>query len=500
MNPCSPPSVRHRLNTVADIRHHFERDTRPLYFISPSHFNLMGLEACLPGLRHVNLIDAFDGRHPGVTCVPQGAHPGFLSVEEVNAHLLASAEFGRLQAEAGPGGRAIFLFSDEALERSCRALGLDVLLPPHAMVREFDSKIVTTQIGLQAGVPSVPHVLAQVGGYDELRRLADAASLGPRLVVQLPYGDSGRTTFFIDSEADYQAAAEAIEAEAHVKVMRRIRCAGAAIEACATRWGTVVGPLCTELIGAQALTPYRGGWCGNELYSAAYAPALRRQVMAHTQALGDALYRRGWRGQFELDWLIDLDTQQVYLGELNPRLSGITALTNLNAFSDRHVPLILFHLLEYDAEVDLGLDLAAYNRSVLFEGASGLNSQMVLKHCGVTLQRLKAALASGVYRLGDDGRLHIVERSHDRRRARAADEGFVLRLMAEGEGAYPGADLAIVCLNHVLCETDGTLNEAGARWARALGEAFERGPVEAGPDCAAAAGPVAAPIKSGRPA
>jgi hypothetical protein len=344
----------------------------------------------------------------------------------------------------------------------------------------------------------VPHALARVGSYAELRRLADAARLGPRLVVQLPYGDSGKTTFFIDSEAEYRAAAEAIESEAEVKVMRRIRCAGAAIEACATRWGTVVGPLCTELIGAEPLTPYRGGWCGNELYSAAYSFALRRQVMAHTQAMGDALYRRGWRGQFELDWLIDLDTQQVYLGELNPRLSGITALTNLNEFSERQLPLFLFHLLEYDAQVDLGLDIADYNRSVLFEGASGLNSQLVLKHVDPALQRVIAAPASGVYRLAEDGGLHLVAAGHDRRLASAVDEGFVLRLMAQGELAYPGADLAIVCLNRVVRGTDGALNDAGARWAQALGRAFERCPLEATANDIAASAVIGVPTKSGR--
>jgi hypothetical protein len=498
MNDCSTSSVRHRLNTVADVRQHFARDTRPLYFISPSHFNLMGLERWLPKLRHLNLIDAFEGGHPAVTCVPDTGGRTFSSVEEVNGFLLSGREFSRLQADAGPGGRAVFLFFDEALERACRALGLDLLLPPQALVREIDSKIVTTQIGLQAGVPSVPHVLARVGSYAELRRLADGAKLGARLVVQLPYGDSGKTTFFIDSEADYEAAAGAIEAEPDVKVMRHIRCAGAAIEACATRWGTVVGPLCTELIGDPALTPYRGGWCGNELYSAAYAPALRRQVMAHTQALGDALYRRGWRGQFELDWLIDLDTQQVYLGELNPRLSGITALTNLNDFSERQLPLFLFHLLEYDVEVDLGLDIAAYNRSVLFEGAGGVNAQLVLKHGDAALQRVIAAPASGVYRLGDDDRLHRVRRGHDRRQAVAADEGFVLRLMADGELAYPGADLAIVCLNRVVRGADGALNKAGARWAQALGRAFERCPLDAIADDASASLVIPAPTKSGR--
>jgi hypothetical protein len=220
--------------------------------------------------------------------------------------------------------------------------------------------------------------------------------------------------------------------------------------------------------------------------------------MAHTQALGDALYRRGWRGQFELDWLIDLDTQQVYLGELNPRLSGITALTNLNDFSERQLPLFLFHLLEYDVEVDLGLDIAAYNRSVLFEGAGGVNAQLVLKHGDAALQRVIAAPASGVYRLGDDDRLHRVRRGHDRRQAVAADEGFVLRLMADGELAYPGADLAIVCLNRVVRGADGALNKAGARWAQALGRAFERCPLDAIADDASASLVIPAPTKSGR--
>jgi hypothetical protein len=154
--------------------------------------------------------------------------------------------------------------------------------------------------------------------------------------------------------------------------------------------------------------------------------------------------------------------------------------------------------MEYDSEVDLGLDIAAYNRSVLFEGASGLNAQLVLKHGDAALQRVTATPASGVYRLGDDDRLHRVQRSHDRRQAVAADEGFVLRLMADGELAYPGADLAIVCLNRVVRGADGALNEAGARWAQALGRAFERCPLEAIADDAAASLVIPAPTKSGR--
>ena len=58
------------------------------------------------------------------------------------------------------------------------------------------------RIGNQAGVPSVPNVLAAVRSYDELRRVAK--DLGPDLVVQTAFGDSGHTTFFISTERDWR--------------------------------------------------------------------------------------------------------------------------------------------------------------------------------------------------------------------------------------------------------------------------------------------------------
>ena len=48
--------------------------------------------------------------------------------------------------------------------------------------------------------------------------------------------------------------------------MRRIDPRAVAVEACITRHGTVIGPLMTDLIGHPELTPYRGGWCGNDIH------------------------------------------------------------------------------------------------------------------------------------------------------------------------------------------------------------------------------------------
>jgi biotin carboxylase len=47
--------------------------------------------------------------------------------------------------------------------------------------------------------------------------------------------------------------------------------------------------------------------------------------------MGDRLAREGYRGFLEIDVLVDLDTGAVYLGELNPRISGASSMTNVTA-------------------------------------------------------------------------------------------------------------------------------------------------------------------------
>ena len=104
--------------------------------------------------------------------------------------------------------------------------------------------------------------------------------------------------------------------------MKRINNRPIAVEAVLTRNGTIVGPFMTELTGHPELTPYRGGWCGNEMFPDVLNDDLRRRAADLVRRLGDRLGQEGYRGFFEVDVLVDLDNNECYLGELNPRISG----------------------------------------------------------------------------------------------------------------------------------------------------------------------------------
>ena len=95
--------------------------------------------------------------------------------------------------------------------------------------------------------------------------------------MQTAYGDSGKTTFFIDDETGWKRNQRDIIGN-EIKVMKRINNRPVAVEAVLTRNGTIVGPFMSELTGHAQLTPYRGGWCGNEMFPEVLTEDLRRRA------------------------------------------------------------------------------------------------------------------------------------------------------------------------------------------------------------------------------
>ena len=183
--------------------------------------------------------------------------------------------------------------------------------------------------------------------------------------------------------------------------MKRINNRAAAVEAVLTRHGTVVGPLMTDLTGHPELTPHKGGWCGNDIFPEALSPEHRERARVLTQKLGDRLAGEGYRGFLEIDYLADVDTGELYLGEINPRISGVTSMTNVTAGAYADMPLFLFHLLEY-MDVDYEIDVDDINRRWAAASSVDVWSQIILKDTGDEVEQLTQAPRTGIWRL--DGR------------------------------------------------------------------------------------------------
>ena len=317
------------IRNVSDLRVVMHRNERPIYFISATNFNLLGIDQWVRNFRFISYIDCFDGRHPKVMVPSKQPHTEFESIEDINNYLLQHKDVIDQIQRRGGKPVATFLMFDEKTEEICKEIGLEVWFPKAKLRSRCDNKMETVRIGNKAGVASVPNTLGPAKSYEELVASAKKAGIGTDLVVQTAFGDCGHTTFFIANEQEYDRHAKEIQAEDEVKIMKRIKCRGATMEACATRSGTLVGPLLTEVVGKE-LTPYKGGWCGNEIFPGAFSERIRNKARDMAFRFGNQLIKEGYRGYFDLDFLID---EEGWRG-----LSGRTQSAHLRRELD-HQPL-----------------------------------------------------------------------------------------------------------------------------------------------------------------
>ncbi len=457
------------LKGVPDIRRFFYKNETPIYFISATNFNLLGADEWIKGFKFICHIECFSGLHPNVFSPKvEVPHDEFQSIEDINNYLLQHPEvqeYIKLRKKGGKAGKVMFLMFDEKTEKLAKKLGLEVIMPSAKMRNFMDNKVNTNRIAEKAGVPCVPNVLTPVKSYEHLCKVSK--SLGNDLVIQTPFGDSGHTTFFISNEQEYNKYAEEIEQEKEVKVMKRINCRGSAIEACVTRHGTIVAPLMTELVGFKELTPYKGGWCGNEIFPDAFTPQLRKKASKYTQLFGDQLREEGYKGYFELDFLIDQDNGEIYLGELNPRVTGASSITNHAVFALADAPLYLFHILEW-MDVDYDLNVKSINDRWAKQENLDSWSQLIVKHTEDTIEYVTAAPDSGIWHMFDNGHIQFDRMDTHRRAVESEQEAFFLRITRKGDYLYDGADLGIIVSRGRMMTKDFKLTPRAKNWIAAI--------------------------------
>lgn len=462
-----------KLNGLSEIYQFFSNYKKPIYFVSASPLNILGLGQFIPSLRYVTYFDCFDGIHHRIFTPKKKHDTDFSSLTDVVNYLLSHDETQEFMSTQGKGGHMLTVMFDDKTQKLAKELGIKIALPSHKLRNKLDSKIVTTKLGNDAGVASVPNALGKGSTYQKLRELADKTGLGEHLVVQTPYGDSGKTTFFISSEKDWKKHQKHIVGE-EIKVMKRISPKCGTIEAVATRHGTLVGPVLSEIVGHKELTPYKGGWSGNEADQLVVSDEQKIKVTDMVKKFGDRLYKEGYKGTFCIDYLIDKETDEIYLGELNPRVSGASPVTNLITQKYGGAPLLMFHLLEH-LGVDYDIDLDEIQKRWM---AFDAWSTVVFKHTSEELRRLDHVPRSGIYRMSDQGNCEIIRRTADWSNASGLDEAFFLRILGPGEYLYKGADMGVLLVRGKMQTPSDKLTLRAKNWVKELRGQFQSSPLE----------------------
>jgi hypothetical protein len=121
------------LHTLSDIRDFFKSNRTPIYFISATNFNLLGMDEWISNFKFISHIDSYNGQHPNVFSPKEEMpHEEFTGIEDINNYLLQHPEviqFIKSRSVDGEMGKALFLMFDEKTEKLARALGLVFVFP-----------------------------------------------------------------------------------------------------------------------------------------------------------------------------------------------------------------------------------------------------------------------------------------------------------------------------------------------------------------------------------
>ena len=212
--PRAPPSGSQELMLETErLRDFLSNYPDPIFYVSRSATNLLGVERFVPNFYFITFVDSWSGRHPAnftPKSIPLRKPRGNVGI--VN-WLLDNSEVSAFISAKTPRGATpnIVLASfDVASEALCAERGYRLLMPPYSLRNHIDSKVTTTEIGNECGLDSAPNILTTITDYADLVSQARDAGLGDDLVIQLPMGDSGSTTYFVSDRSSFDAVSARI--------------------------------------------------------------------------------------------------------------------------------------------------------------------------------------------------------------------------------------------------------------------------------------------------
>jgi hypothetical protein len=216
----------------------------------------------------------------------------------------------------------------------------------------------------------------------------------------------GKGTFIIHSFADWQWALEGlakISQHERVVVSSLVQAPRErTIQACVTKQGVFTGPLQRQFVAHPLLANLRvvdgDKFCGVQILREDQGTELHRQATEVAQAVGAFLAEAGYRGIFGVDFLLD-ENDELYVLEVNPRITGVTPLLATMFGDDTGLPFYLLHILELGE-----FDYEIIDREVTFDKDGAL---LVLHSPHDEALRIDTMPQSGTYELRNDQLYYI---------------------------------------------------------------------------------------------
>ncbi|HSW79865.1 MAG TPA: ATP-grasp domain-containing protein [Candidatus Saccharimonadales bacterium] len=279
-----------------------------------------------------------------------------------------------------------------------------------------------------------------------------------KIVIQDENLSGGKGTFIVDSFEEYiKAVSDLNSLSSHTRVVVSSAVKNSrerSIQCCIGSDGIYIGPLQRQIVRNPLLanmnTVKGDKFCGASIDSSDQSGKTFDDALQVAEIIGTELKGMGYRGIFGVDFLLD-ENDELFVLEINPRLTGVTPLLTSLFRKDEGIPFYLLHLL----------DLGGYEYSVIDESATFDKSGALL-----ILHSLKDVAANfvkipktGTYSFDPKGKLTFVSNNVNLE-AITQNQFVVKQFVPDGTVVKPGArQLSLEFCKPVLDNSDRLYND-----------------------------------------
>lgn len=381
------------LKNSEDVRKIFKGTKKPIFYIANNSDKGVGLEKIIPNY-HIVCIDYFDE----VEYLKKSGINVFCLEKQKNKQNIIFRNSGLLMKEkevvdyiknnGGEKANVLVFKPSTMIEKACRKNNWKLFNNLYQDSEKFENKLNFYKIARSLGllIPRTEILNVDKIPYESLRK-----NYG-NFVIQLGRGFAGSTTSIIKNEENYLKFKKGNKSD-QVKVSEFINGLPLTVNACATKFGTVIGAPCYQITGEKICTNSSGTTCGNdwEIFNKKLKVTYR-SIAEITRSVGDYLSTAGYKGVFGLDLIFEPVTGKIYLIECNPRLVASMPMATKLEIQAGKIPLLALHILEF-----LGADYEIKDLELENQGNAISGAQLVLRNTEGKKCVATGNLRSGVY-------------------------------------------------------------------------------------------------------
>ena len=222
----------------------------------------------------------------------------------------------------------------------------------------------------------------------------------------------GTGTFFIETEEDYNVYQKRTDelfeklkdTEKHIETVNVapfIEGISSSVPCCATKFGTLVGSIQTQLVdvpevGAK-LDSRSGVYSGHDWVVNEFSEKSQNQANEIAKKFGDFIYKEGYKGIFGLDLIVDKNGE-VWPVECNPRETDAFPVILMLQMEKGAIPFQVFHNLEH-LGIPYEIDFEEINKTYK---TNYIMSQLLMYNKSTKTTVDRKVIKAGAYRLNGE--------------------------------------------------------------------------------------------------